>query len=93
MTFDHNGTTYTVRDITRGERRMLAALYPSAFRTNGSETVIDGRGMHELCEATLRLSGLSEGELEGLSAMEENALLLTLASEYATGLAGKGSGA
>lgn len=93
MTYEFNGKAYTVKDITRGERRMIAALYPSAFRHSGGETVLDGRGMHELCEATMRLSGLSEGELDGLSAMEENTLLLGLANEYATGLAGKGSGA
>jgi hypothetical protein len=94
MQFVHNGTTYEVRDITRAERRHVAALYPAAF-TSGTDgkTAISGHGMHDLCELVFKLSGLTEQALEALSPMEENTLLLTLASEYATGLAGKGSGA
>ena len=93
MDFTHNEKTYTVRDITRGERRQLAALYPAAFAFSESGTTLNGPGMHALCEATLRLSGLKDEDLVGMTAIEENAMLLGLANEYATGLAGKDSGA
>lgn len=93
MTFEYGGKTYEVRDITRGERRLIASLYPDAFgHDEAGNVVLRGRPFHALCEEVLRLSGLKEEMLDELTAMAQNTLLIALASEYATGLAGKGSG-
>jgi hypothetical protein len=93
MTFDHNGTSYTVRDITRAERRKVAALYLAALKQSDGGVGFDGHRAHELFEAVFAMSGLTDDLLMALSPIEENSLLLALAQEYSTGLAGKGSGA
>lgn len=93
MTFDHNGATYTVRDITRAERRKVAALYLAALKAHDGGVTFDGHRAHELFEAVFALSGLTDEQLMSMSPLEENSLLLALSQEYATGLAGKDSGA
>jgi hypothetical protein len=93
MQFEHDGKTYEVRDITRGERRLIAALYPAAFVMQAGGAAYHGHGLAELCNETFRLSGLKEEALDALTPIQQNNLLLSLANDYAGGLQGKDSGA
>jgi hypothetical protein len=93
MQFEHDGKTYEVRDITRGERRLIAALYPAAFVMKDGGAAYHGHGLAELCNETMRLSGLKEEALDALTPIQQNNLLLSLANDYAGGLQGKDSGA
>jgi len=93
MQFEHLAKMYEVRDITRAERRLVAALYPAAFVMQPDGPAYHGRGLAELTAETMRLSGLKEEALDDLTPIQQNNMLLSLAAEYAGGLAGKGSGA
>ena len=93
MKFEFGGTEYEVKDITRAERKELAALRSGLYAVRDGMVWQSGPALYQAIQRVQRLSGLKDEQLGDMAPDTENELFLSLMAAYIEGLAGKPSGA
>lgn len=80
-------------ELTMGQRRSLSNALTSVWTMRGGLLVQVPENLDRLCELTIKLAGVDEGELDKLPIQEQTGELISLANHLTNGLSGESSGA